>query len=334
MTESKPMLAVVGCGAWGKNLVRNFHELGALSCINDQDSSVARIIAAKYEVESCTLEEILVNPTILGIVISTPAEKHAALTRRALSAGKHVFVEKPLALDIDDAEALCELADKEARILMVGHLLQYHPAFLKLRKICEEGDIGNIRYIYSNRLNLGKFRTEENILWSFAPHDISMILTLFGVEPETVFAVGHAYLDENIPDVTTTHIKFSGGQAAHIHVSWLHPFKEQRLVVIGEEGMVVFDDGRDWAEKVIIYPHRVDWQNGIPMADKADAEPVLVDSAEPLRLECQHFLDCIKKGSQPITDAREGLRVLRVLDAAQRSMETGKTIAFTAQGQA
>lgn len=327
-------VAVIGCGAWGRNLARNFHHIGALAAVCDSNDQALVEAKGLFPVVSRTLTDILSDDGIPAVVIAAPAAQHYPLARQAILAGKHVFVEKPLALRVPEAEALCELAKQRGRMLMVGHLLRYHPAFLKLQDICREGQLGGLRYIYSNRLNLGKIRTEENILWSFAPHDISMILALIGGEPESVFAVGHSYLNREVTDVTTTHLSFSGGQAAHIHVSWLHPFKEQRLVVIGEKGMAVFDDGRDWSNKLHLYPHQINWENGVPQPDKADAQPILVDEDEPLKLECKHFLDCIETGQTPRTDAHEGLRVLRVLDAAQRSMETGKTISFTAQGSA
>ena len=321
-------VAVVGCGYWGKNLVRNFSEIGALACVNDHKPEIAQSLAEKHDSVARPFAEILNDPEIHGLVIAAPAEQHAALVEEGLLAGKDVYVEKPLALKVSDAERLCRLAADKGRILMVGHLLQYHPAFLKLKDLAASGELGRINYIYSNRLNLGKFRSEENALWSFAPHDISMILALIGQEPETVTALGHNYLHKAIADVTTTHMTFATGQAAHIHVSWLHPFKEQRLVVVGGKGMAVFDDRLDWAEKVQVYPHGITWRDGMPHPEKADSVPVPLDKAEPLRLECEHFLECIAAARTPRTDGEEGLRVLKVLDAAQRSMESGKAVTF------
>jgi UDP-2-acetamido-3-amino-2,3-dideoxy-glucuronate N-acetyltransferase len=265
------------------------------------------------------------------VVIAVPAELHHALVMDALLAGKHVFVEKPLALTAQDGTELCDLAVKQDRTLMVGHLLQYHPAFLKLKSLCDNGVLGRVNYIASNRLSFGKFRINENALWSFAPHDISMILALFGKKPETVSAVGHCYLNQSIADVTTTHLTFESGQAAHIHVSWLNPVKEQRLFVIGDKGMAFFDDGEDWPTKLSIFDHQVDWHEGVPIPSKADGKPVPLDPAEPLRLECQHFLDCVADGVTPRTDGTEALGVLRVLDAAQRSMNDQRTINMAAE---
>ena len=210
---------------------------------------------------------------------------------------------------------------------MVGHLLQYHPAFIKLKELAASGELGRINYIYSHRLNLGKIRREENILWSFAPHDISMILSLAGSEPEMVQTTGGYYLHQRIADVTTTHLDFPSGLKAHIFVSWLHPFKEQKLVVVGDKKMVVFDDTLDWPEKLQIFPHRIEWHNNMPVPVKANPERVEYPRDEPLKQECLHFLDCIANRKKPITDGNEGLRVLRVLNASQLSMDQqGKRI--------
>lgn len=300
--------------------------MGALAAVSDRSAETAARIAAEFKVAACGFTEILSNPAIAAVVIAAPAEQHSDLAREALLAGKHVFVEKPLALKVADAEMLVALAAERGLTLMVGHLLQYHPAFLKIKELCDNGELGRLRYVYSNRLNLGKFRTEENILWSFAPHDISMILSLMPDQLESVEAVGHCYLHKSIADVTTTHLTFATGQAAHIHVSWLHPFKEQRLVVVGETGMAVFDDRLDWGSKLSFYPHQVKWKDNVPEPAQGECRPLPLDPAEPLKLECQHFLDCVRTGAKPRTDGAEGLRVLRVLDAAQVSMETGKRV--------
>ena len=212
------------------------------------------------------------------------------------------------------------------RILMVGHLLQYHPVFVELKRMAANGDLGRINYIYSNRLNLGKIRREENILWSFAPHDISMILSLAGEEPESVVATGGNYLHKRIADVTTTHLTFSSGLQAHVFVSWLHPFKEQKLVVVGDKKMAVFNDTKPWDDKLFLYPHKIRWENNLPVPDKGEPERLDIPQDEPLRLECRHFLDCISAGTQPLTDGKEGLRVLRVLNAAQKSIDRNSAV--------
>lgn len=322
-------IAVIGCGHWGKNLVRNFSSLGALAAINDLDATLSVSMSETHGVPVKSIDDILADPNIDAVVIATPATTHGQIARQALIAGKHVFVEKPISLDLDEADELCQLSADTGKILMVGHLLQYHPAFLKLKEMCDEGRLGNLRYIYSNRLNFGIFRTVENSLWSFAPHDVSMILALFDDDPLQVGSIGHSYLQNDCADVTTTHMIFNNDRAAHIFVSWLHPFKEQRLVVVGEDGMAVFDDTQDIGNKLCFYPHNVIWNDGIPTPDKAQAEPVSIAEEEPLLSECKHFLECITDGEKPRTDGTEGKRVLRVLDTAERSMvQGGKMISF------
>lgn len=321
----RPKIAVLGCGHWGKNLVRNFFELGALKYVCDPNSGHADKIAKQHNVEAKSFDDIL-GGDVEGVVIAAPAEQHYELAKASLEAGKHVFVEKPLSLKVIEAQELCALAEKQRKTLMVGHLLQYHTAFLKLKELVHEGKLGKLQYIYSNRLNLGKFRNEENILWSFAPHDISMILSLAGDIPETVLATGAAHLNPHIHDVTTTHLTFKNGIQAHVFVSWLHPYKEQKLVVVGDRGMAVFDDGLDWPEKLKLYPHQVNWINGVPQPQKAEFEAIPIETQEPLRAECAHFLDSIRYNSTPRTDGVEGLNVLKVLDASQQSLTKGVTV--------
>jgi UDP-2-acetamido-3-amino-2,3-dideoxy-glucuronate N-acetyltransferase len=313
-------VAVIGCGYWGKNLVRNFAELGALSAICDPDEAAAAPLAERYSAPLLDPAAVLADAAIAAVAIAAPAAQHADLARTAIAAGKHVFVEKPLALDVGEAERLCAFARQHDRRLMVGHLLQYHPAFIALRQLVREGTLGRLQYLYSNRLNLGKVRREEDILWSFAPHDLSMILSLVGEEPSEVSATGGRYLHKTIADVTTTHLAFPGGEQAHVFVSWLHPFKEQKLVVIGDRAMAVFDDGQAWERKLLLYPHRIEWRGTLPTPLRAEAMLVPLVEGEPLRLECQHFLDCVATGAAPRTDGAEGLRVLRVLARASAAL--------------
>src|SRR5262249_15209658 len=244
------------------------------------------------------------------------------LVRRALRAGKDVFVEKPLCLSVTMGQELVGQARDQGRVLMVGHLLWYHPAILRLKQLVDAGELGRIRYIYSNRLTLGKIRREENILWSFAPHDISVILGLLNEMPEAVQAQGGNYLHERIADVTVSALSFPSGVRAHIFVSWLHPFKEQKLIVVGERQMAVFDDVEK-TDKLCLYPHSIDWRNGIPVANRAEVQTVPVESEEPLRAECRHFLECLRTRGRPRTDGQEGLRVLRVLQECQEALEHG-----------
>lgn len=316
-------IAVIGSGYWGKNLVRNYHQLGVLKLICDKNEAVLAQFREQYpNVETClALPDVLSRVDIHGVVIATPAETHFSLAREALLAQKHVYVEKPLVLDEGEGEELIQLAQKDDLTLMVGHLLQYHPVFVRLKELAAAGELGRINYIYSHRLNLGKIRREENILWSFAPHDISMILSLADEEPESVSATGGCYLHQKIADVTTTHMEFPSGLRAHIFVSWLHPFKVQQLVVVGDRKMAVFDDTQPWQDKLLLYPHRIRWQNHLPVPTKGDPERMEIPQAEPLRMECEHFLTCLSNANRPTTDGSEGLRVLRILNAAQRSLD-------------
>jgi len=314
-------IAVIGSGYWGKNLVRNFHQLGALKIICDKNETTVNQLKRQYtDIEACSdLEEVLCHEDIRAVVVATPAETHFEVVHKALSAGKHVFVEKPLALTENEGQKLVKLADRNGLILMVGHILHYHPAVIKLKELINAGELGKIQYLYSNRLNIGKIRNEENILWSFAPHDISVILMLLGEMPESVYATGGSYLQRKIPDTTLTTMDFPSGVKAHIFVSWLHPYKEQKLVVVGDKKMAVFDDVGE--KKLFLYPHRIDWLDRIPVASKEAAEVVSVHMEEPLKLECRHFLECIENKQQPRTDGQEGLRVLKILHASQKSLD-------------
>lgn len=318
-----PRVAVVGSGYWGKNLVRNFHNLGSLEAICDKNECVLDLFKRQYPDTQTYMaySDILHNNNVDAVVIATPAETHQRLASEALQAGKHVFVEKPLTLDETEGEELIRLAKDHGLTLMVGHLLRHHPVFIHLLKIAREGELGRINYIYSNRLNLGKIRREENSLWSFAPHDISMILALAGEEPTLVTATGGNYLHNDIADVTTTHLEFRSGLKAHVFVSWLHPFKEQKLVVVGDRKMAVFDDTKPWDEKLLLYPHRINWENNMPVPDKAEAEMVSIPEDEPLKAECAHFLESVSTGNTPVTDGEEGLRVLKVLNDAQHCLD-------------
>ena len=313
---------MVGCGYWGKNLTRNFAALGALDRVCDADAALAGRMAADHGAAPADWTDVLNDPDIEAVALATPAAQHGQMAKAALLAGKHVFVEKPIALNLGEARDLVDLAETRDRVLMVGHLLQYHPVFLKLKEMVRGGKIGRLQYLYSTRVNLGKIRREEDILWSFAPHDISMILSLVGEEPDRVTAVGSNFLHQRIADTTITHMSFPSGQSAHIFVSWLHPFKEQRLVVVGEHGMLVFDDTRPWEEKLRRYGHEINWIDGRPEPVKAEAETIAVDADEPLKRECEHFLDCIAQGTRPRTDGAEGVRVLSVLARASESLTT------------
>ncbi|GAC1635681.1 MAG: Gfo/Idh/MocA family oxidoreductase [Candidatus Acidiferrum sp.] len=322
-----PKVGLVGCGYWGRNLARNFREIGALAQICEADVARHAELEKTYGVPLTTQYlDLLSNPEIRGVVIAAPAAQHFSLAKQALLAGKDVFVEKPLALRVDDGEELLDLAKKQSRVLMVGHLLHYHPAIVELRRLIRAGELGRIEYISSSRLNLGKLRTEEDILWSFAPHDISAIVHLLEENPTTVASQGGSYLNHPISDVTLTFLNFSSGVKAHIFVSWLHPFKEQKLVVVGDRKMAVFDDTQA-DTKLVLYPHRIDWIDRVPVARRMEGEAVSLEPKEPLRTECEHFLECIVTRKTPNTDGENGLRVLKVLHAASESLrEHGKPV--------
>ena len=326
LKQLRTSVAVVGVGYWGKNLVRNFHDLGALTVLCDASESVEAKYRSQYPGVRFYREfsAALSDPSITAVALATPAVTHFEMAKAALEAGKDVLVEKPLAIDVKHGEELVRLANSKGKILMVGHILRYHPAILKLHELIHDGALGKINYLYSNRLNIGKIRTEENILWSFAPHDISVMLSLLSEMPNRVSCRGGAWLSQDVFDVTLSHFDFPSGVQAHIFVSWLHPVKEQKLVVVGSEKMAVFDDTAE--HKLVLYPHKVEWRNRIPTAVKADAEVVTLEDREPLRAECQHFLDCIASGTPPVSDGAEGLRVLRVLDACQRALQNGGVV--------
>lgn len=249
---------------------------------------------------------------------------HYSFARDALLMRKDVYVEKPLALRVDHAEELVRLAKQNGCLLMVGHLLHYHPAFIRLRELVQSGALGKIQYLYSNRLSLGKIRREENSLWSFAPHDISMVLALTGQMPNRVSAFGASYLQASVADVTNTFLQFPHGVCGHIFVSWLHPFKEHKLVVVADKKMAVFEDTNPWDKKLVVYSHSMKWTDGVPVPEKRTAEFIPLEPSEPLNAECRHFLECMVTRRVPVTDGDEGLRVLQVLDEAQSSLQLGQ----------
>ena len=316
-------LAVIGAGHWGKNLIRNFHELDALDGIVEYDEQRLREFTEKYpNAEGFTsIESVLKNDDYNAVVVATPAETHYPLAKQALEAGKDVYVEKPIALQVDEAEELHRLALDNDRILMVGHLLLYHPAIIKIKQMIETGDLGRIYQIYSHRLNLGKVRQEENALWSFAPHDISVILYMLGQMPERVSCQGGMFLQPNIHDVTLTTLEFPDNQLAHIHVSWLHPFKEHRLVVVGSKKMLTYEDSAPEKE-LRLYDRGIDWTEGEPIPRKNDWIAVDYPDTEPLKNECRHFLQCIETRQQPLSDGQNGIDVLRVLQSAQDGLSS------------
>ncbi|MBF0357205.1 MAG: Gfo/Idh/MocA family oxidoreductase [Magnetococcales bacterium] len=325
-----PSVAVVGTGYWGKNLVRNFAALGSLKAVCDNNIDTLKQFTENYPgtIGVQNFSELLNNPKIDALVIATPAETHFEMVKDAILAGKDVFVEKPLSLSEQEGAELSALAYKTGQILMVGHLLWYHPAIKELKRVIDSGQLGQLQYIYSNRLNLGKLRREENVLWSFAPHDISVIIGLANEMPDSVITKGGNYLHRHIADTTVTQLGFPSGINAHIFVSWLHPFKEQKLVIVGSKQMAVFDDTVPWQEKLCLFPHSIEWSENIPVANKAEGIFIPLKEEEPLKTECEHFLEAIKTRRQPLTNGDEGTRVLAVLNACQTSMQQGKQVSI------
>jgi UDP-2-acetamido-3-amino-2,3-dideoxy-glucuronate N-acetyltransferase len=315
----KISVAVIGCGHWGKNLVRNFSEIGVLRAISDPSPQIQQHMTKTYNVPALSVDEILTNDEIDAVVIAVPAQLHHEIALKALKADKHVFVEKPITLTMEHAQELCDVASAKNKTLMVGHLLQYHPVFLKLKQMVRGGELGEIRYIYSRRLSTGKIRVHENVLWSFAPHDISMVLALAGSEPEKTVGFASDFLTKNISDFASVQMAFPNGVRAHIETSWLNPFKEQRLVVVGEKAMAEFDDQADWAQKLKLYRHKAQIVDGEPVLEKAEPEFVAVEQGEPLRNECEHFLKFCQTGETPYTDGKEAMAVLKVLQAGDAS---------------
>ena len=323
----KSNIAVVGCGYWGKNFVRNIHELNSLYCICEQDERIANSFTKKFNVPNYSFEQILADNNIIGIILSVPAKYHSKMAIKAMNSKKHVFVEKPLAMNIVEAKSMIEASKKNKVNLMVGHLLQYHPAFIKLKKLCYEGKIGNIKNIYSNRMSMGKVRSEEDVVWSFAPHDISMILSLINDPIKSIYASGNSILQNGISDIASIEIAFADNIKAKISVSWLHPFKEHKLTVIGEKGMIVFDDTQEWDAKLRLIDYSIEESvKDIQLIKKEST--ISSNQSEPLKEECIHFINLINKQAINITDGYEGLNVLKVLTEASRSLKKEDIIYF------
>lgn len=322
----------IGLGAWGRNLLRTFYNLpGAVvrtGCDTDQ-GSLSRISSLYSGVKwTKDIDDVIDDSSLDAVVIATPPGTHFELATRAIEAGKDVFVEKPLVLELDQGRKLVNLAAKENRILMVGHIMEYHPASLKLKEYIESDKLGRIYYLYSTRINLGKVRDIENSLWSFAPHDLSLIMYLLSSYPVRVSAGGASYLQDGIEDVSFMTLHFGDGTLAHVHVSWLDPHKERKLTVVGSKMMAVFDDTRS-SEKIWLYDKGVDTRLDYTTYGEylslrtGDILIPRVDSTEPLQLECAHFLERIEDRQQPRSDGLDGLKVLNVLTAAQESMDMG-----------
>lgn len=317
-------IAVLGAGPWGRNHVRVWNELGALELVCDPDPEVLRQAERTTAVPTSGDPQDAFGSDIDAVVISTPAATHAELARQALRAGKHVLVEKPMALSSSDARNLAQTAEERGLTLMVNHILEYHPAVVALRTMVRQGDLGRLLYVSSHRLNFGRVRTEEDALWSFAPHDLSLMVNLVGASPIQVACRGGAYLSQGVADVTLMDVEWAGDVRGYVFVSWLHPYKDHRFIAVGDRQMAVFDDTRPWGEKLQVYPHTIDWVDGrVPVAQPADAINVPLDEAEPLKEAARHFLRCIESGQEPRTGGSNGVAVVELLEAGRRSLETG-----------
>jgi UDP-2-acetamido-3-amino-2,3-dideoxy-glucuronate N-acetyltransferase len=324
--RSRGRVALLGLGPWGRNLLRVLDELGALAAAFDPDpTALARAPAA---LRAASVAAIFADPAIDAVAIAAPAALHFELARAALEAGKDVFVEKPLCLDAREGEELVRQAERRGRVLMTGHVVIHHPAIAALKAALLRGDLGRVRYVYSNRLNLGVVRETEDILWSFAPHDFAVLLHLLEAAPTRVRALGRGYLRPDRADVTVTHLDFPDGVGAHLFVSWLHPSKEHRLVVVGDRRMATFvDDGRGGA--LTIFDVGVDQVGDVAVHRRNGGEAVPLPAVEPLRAEMSHFLDCCRTRAEPLTGGRQGLEVVRLLAAAAESArQDGAPVAF------
>ena len=316
-------IGVVGCGRWGRNIIRNFNELGVLSAVSDVLPYAAEECSAAYSVPTLSSSKMFSSENIDAVAIAVPAESHAELAMQAISRGKHVFVEKPIATNFVDAAQMIAAARDHRVTLMAGHLLRYHPAFTELLKIYSEGGIGKIQYIQSYRSGDQVHFRGEHAIWGFAPHDVSMILALLGELPSSVFAHSRARGSSDGPDAVVSMMEFPSGAAGHLVATWMHPCRVQRLIVSGDNGNLIFDDCLPWNSKL-----KFSQDNGQAAGDIASGRftTIEISELEPLRLECEHFIECIDLGLQPKTNGREALAVVRVLDAMSDSIATGNVV--------
>jgi predicted dehydrogenase len=320
-------IGVVGLGYWGPNLARNFDAIEGCElrwlCDASEPARAKLANAFPGARASGDLDELLADPELDAVVLATPVPTHAELATRVLATGKHCFVEKPLATTVADAQRAVDAAEEHGRILMVGHLLEYHPAVTRLKELVDEGELGSLYYIYGNRVNLGQLRAEENALWSLGAHDVSVVLHLIDEEPVECSAHGKSYVRGGVEDVVFCYLRFPSGRVAHLHLSWLDPHKERRITVVGAKRMATFDDMLIQG-KLTVYDKGFDEDTsswGEYIARAGESFSPRIPSAEPLRLECEHFVGCVRDGLIPRSDGRVGLRVVRVLEALQRSLE-------------
>jgi predicted dehydrogenase len=324
-------VGVAGLGYWGPNLARNFVALPGCElvwCCDESDAARDRAAAQFPGVRmTASLDELLADPALDAVALATPVPTHAPLAVRVLEAGKHCFVEKPLGQSVAEAERAVAAAGESGRVLMVGHLLEYHPGVKKLKQLASSGELGDeIYYIYGNRLNLGKLRADENALWSLGAHDVSVVLLLANEDPVEMVAHGRSYVRPGVEDVVFCYLRFPSGLSAHLHLSWLDPHKERRFTVVGSKRMATFDD-MAIEGKVTIYDKGFDEDArgyGEYITRSGDVYSPRISNVEPLRVECEHFIECVRTGAQPRSDGASGLRVVRVLEALQQSLDAGR----------
>ena len=317
-------VGLAGLGPWGTNLARNFNELAELAWLCDEDEGRLRAAAARYPAARATarFDDLLEDEAVAAVLVATQVPTHAELARRALGAGKHVFVEKPMALAGDEAAGLVALAEERGVVLMPGHLLLYHPGVGKLKELVDSGVLGEVLYVYGNRQNLGTIRRDENALWSLGVHDLSIILHLLGEEPVELSARGESFLKEGVEDVVFCYLRFPSGVMAHMHLSWLDPHKMRRMTVVGTDRMAVFDD-MELDRKVTVYDSAAEQSLGTYgewSTRTGDIHSPRVENTEPLRLECAHFLRLVAGEGDPLAAARDGLAVVRTLEQLQASL--------------
>lgn len=319
----------MGCGNWGKNLIRVLDSLGSLAGICDLDTAKASLYSQQFHVPALGFDELLTNNNIHAVFIATPSHTHFDVALACLKANKHVYIEKPFAHELTQAITLHKLAKERHRTIMIGHLLQYHSAFIRLKQLVHEGEIGALQYIFANRFNFGKFPSEESVLMDYAPHDISMILSLVKTLPTMVMASNANILQHTVSDTTSIQLTFDNNIKAHIFSSWLYPYKEQKMIVVGTKGMAIFEDSQPWESKVRLCPYPTTWQDGLPHPIVGDFKNLPVTPSEPLLNECSHFLDCIAKQIEPITSSYEALNVMAVLEASKESMQQQSPVRLT-----
>lgn len=321
MASTKRTAALVGVGRWGKNILRSLYELGVLKLVVDNSTETLAQVQQQYvdlDLEN-NISVALEDQSIEHLFIVTPPFTHYELAKQALEAGKHVFVEKPLCMSSKEAKELVSIAKNKKRILMVGHLLNYHPVVDTMCQQVEKGKLGELLYIHASRCNLGDIRFEENAMWNFSPHDFSIVCRLFNEKPTAIQSTGHGYVNDHVEDLSMTTMFFKNGSKAYVYASWLHPFKEQKMIVVGRQGMFVFDDTKPWEEKLSYYNEPVNFHHETPHTIKRAPEYIQVEFQEPLKEECRHFIDCANKGKQPVSNGTEGALILQICEASEKS---------------